>query len=434
MTTNKSFRRFGVVRAFAPALMIAVAISAPVFAQDLELTEEDRIRLEAFKAFQDNIAEFLPTVNKIDPGILPITIPFREVREHVIVDVDFGNGVALPFMFDTGAPTYVTPEIASVHGGDVIVEAGAVAAGNKLTWSPMMRMSDITLGGKLPISDPTGEIGWSSEGAFYCITTNGLIGAPLMRNAVWQINYGTQEITVAAEVGQLDHIDGAIALPFTHKENSSSPTPHVELGVGDGILEFVVDTGGGIPLTINSADLASVGVALAEDAPRTGVLAGGAAGSFEMQLVAQTIPIRFGDTELMVPITVGDGMAPGANGNVGHTFLKNFVVTFDWSTRMIHLDPLFEGNSLPALPEPSAAAIGLEGSEVQVTSVPKGGPADAAGLRLGEVVTKVNGKDITDITPDAFCELTDGEIETITTASGQTYDASRIEGFFGDGQ
>ncbi len=434
MPTNKSPRRCGSVLASAPALLIAMTFAAPVFAQEIELTEEDRAKLEAFKAFQDNIAEFLPTVNKIDPSILPITIPFREVREHVIVDVDFGDGVPRPFMFDTGAPTYVTPEIASVHGGDVIVEAGAMAAGNKLTWSPLMRMSDITLGGKLPVADPTGEIGWSSEGAFYCITTNGLIGAPLMRNAVWQVNYGTQEITIAAEVGQLDHIDGAIAVPFGHKENSPSPTPEIELGVGDGTLKFLVDTGGGIPLTINTADLASVGVTLADDAPRTGVLAGGAAGSFEMQLVAQTIPIRLGDTELMVPVTVGDGMAPGANGNVGHSFLKNFVVTFDWSTRMIHLDPLFDGNALPPLPEPSAAAIGLEGNKVQVTSVPKGGPADQAGLALGEVVTAVNGTDITGITPDAFCELTEGEIDTITTASGQTYDASRIQGFFGDGQ
>ena len=126
-----------------------------------------------------------------------------------------------------------------------------------------------------------------------------------MRNAVWQINHGTQEITVAAKVGQLDHIDAAISIPCTHKENSPSPTPQVELGVGNGTPEFVVDTGGGIPLTIYTADLASVGVVLANDPPRTGVLAGGAAGSFEMQLVAQTVRIRFGETELMVPVTVG---------------------------------------------------------------------------------------------------------------------------------
>lgn len=85
-------------------------------------------------------------------------------------------------------------------------------------------------------------------------------------------------------------------------------------------------------------------------------------------------------------------------------------------------------------PNLRAAAIGLEGNNVQVTSVPKGGPADQAGLALGEVVTAVNGTDITGITPDAFCELTEGEIATITTASGQTYEASRIQGFFGDGQ
>ncbi len=297
-----------------------------------------------------------------------------------------------------------------------------------------MLMSDMTLGGSLPVGSPTGQIGWASEGAFYCITPYGLIGAPLMRNAVWQVDYGAQEITVAANVDQLDHIEGAVALPFTIKDKTLSPSPHVELGVGNGTLEFVVDTGGGIPLTINTADLASVGVALPDGAPTSAALAGGAGGSFEMQLGISTIPIRFGDRELLVPVTVGDGMAPGVNGNVGHTFLKNFVVTFDWSTQTIHLDPLFEGDTLPPLPDPGGAAIGLQGDKLVVNSIPKGGPADLAGLTLGEVVTRVDGTDVTGITPDAFCALSETKLSTITTASGKTYDISPIEGFFRDGQ
>ena len=417
-------------RFVASFLLATVATIGPVSAQDVKITEEDKAKFEIFKEFLKGAPEFLPTVNIIDPTILPVTIPFREVQEHVIVDVDFGDGVALPFMLDTGAPTYVTPKLAAAYGGDVIVESGGLAGGNVITWSPLMRMSDLTIGGKLPVAEPTGEIGWSSEGAFYCVTPNGLIGAPLMRNAVWQIDYNLQEITIAAVIGQLDHIDGAIAVPFTIKENTISPTPRVQLGIGNDTLEFVVDTGGGIPLTINTADLASVGIELPEDAPTSAALAGGAAGSFEMQLAASTILIRFGDTELMVPVTVGDGMAPGANGNIGHTFLKNFVVTFDWSTQNIYLDPLFEGNTLPALPDPSGAGIGLQGDQLLVTSLPKGGAADQAGLTLGETVSKVNGKDVSGITQDEFCELQESILSTITTASGKTYDISPIEGFF----
>lgn len=428
------FRRSGLAGAIAPAVLTAIGLADPAPAQDLQLTGEDHAKLERFKAFQDNIAEFLPTVNRISPGILPVTIPFRDVQQHIVVDVDFGDGKLLPFMLDTGAPTYVTPEIAAAHGGEVIVESGGLAAGNVLVWSPLMRMSDLMIGGQLAVGQPTGEIGWSSDGAFHCITPYGLIGAPLMRNAVWQIDYDAKEITVAADVGQLDHIEGAIKVPFAVKENTLSPTPHIQLGIGSSTLEFVVDTGGGIPLTINTADLAAAGIELPEGAPTTEALAGGAAGSFEMQLAAYTIPIRFGDRELMVPVTAGDGMAPGVNGNAGHMFLKNFVVTFDWSTQIIHLDPTFEGDTLPAFADPPGAAIGMTGKQVQVTTIPKGGPADRAGLALGETITAVNGRDVSGITQEEFCDLQGTVLSTITTESGETYDVAPIEGFFGGSQ
>jgi PDZ domain len=421
-------------RVMTSAVVAALTIATPLFAQEPQLSPEDQAKFDKYKAFRQKIPEILPTVNVIDPGVLPLTIPFREVQEHVVVDVDFGDGVALPFMFDTGAPTFVTPELAAAHGGEVMVETPGFAAGNVLLWSPLMLMSDFTLGGKLPVAKPTGEIGWSSKSPFYCITTNGLIGAPLMRNAVWQIDYGAKEITVAADVSQLDHIDGAIAVPFKVKENTLTPNPYIDLGVGNGTLTFVVDTGGGIPLTINTADFEAVGAELPKDAPTSGALAGGAAGSFEMQISATTIPIRFGDRELRVPVTVGDGMAPGVNGNVGHTFLKNFVVTFDWSTQTIHLDPLFEGDTVPALSDPPAAGIGLQGDKLLVNAIAKGGPADRAGLTLGETVTMVDGNDVRGITQDEYCALSESKPSTITTESGETYDASPIEGFFGGGQ
>ena len=48
----------------------------------------------------------------------------------------------------------------------------------------------------------------------------------------------------------------------------------------------------------------------------------------------------------------------------------------------------------------------------------------------GEVVTAIDGTDVTDISADAFCELRKAPFETVTTASGQSYDAGMLEGFF----
>lgn len=414
----------------AGLVFTVLAASSGAAAQEMEVSDEDKARLAALMAFLDTLGERLPTMDRIDPQTLPVTFPFREVQEHVVVDVAFGDDDRRAFMFDTGAPTLITEEIGEAHAGAVLIEQIAAAGGGKLLWYPVVEVPSITVGGSVVIDNATAEIGWASEGAFYCITRDGLFGASTMRSAIWQVDYGAQEITVAATIDQLDHIDGAIALPFTHKEPTLSPSPIVELGVGDGTLTFIVDTGGGIPLTINSADFAALGLEVPENAPTVASLAAGAGGAFESTVSGVTLPVRFGDTELTTTVVVGDGMAPTTQGNMGHSFLKNFVVTFDWSTRTMYLDPLSDDGSVPPLGDAGSAGMAHTGDEVVVTAIARGGPADAAGLKLGETVTHVDGTDIRGISQADFCTIQDSKPQTITTESGKTYDAASIPGFF----
>ncbi|KRS13526.1 hypothetical protein XM53_06640 [Roseovarius atlanticus] len=423
MTSLFLYRRCGLHAAAIACLLAA----APAASQ--EQTEEDKQKLEAFLKFQANLPSFLPTVNLINAEALPITFPFRMVGEQIVVDVDFGDGVARPFMLDTGAPTFVTEEIGDEHGGETVIEMVTIAGGGVIEWSPMVKFPSVTIAGALEITDVTGGVNWATEGPFYCITRNGLIGSQAMRNAVWQIHYGNEEITVAATVDQLDHISDAIALPFTVKEDGLSPTPWVELGLGDGKLVFIVDTGGGVPLTINSEALAKVGLELPEDAPVAAGISSGAGGDFDTALAGFTAPMMFGDAELLTTAVVGDGLAPTTDGNMGASFLKNFIVTLDWSSQTMYLEPLFEGDRVP-LPGAASVGVGFHGDDLAVTSIAKSGPADEAGLTLGEVVIAINGTDVTDISADAFCELKKTPFETVTTASDQSYDAGMIEGFF----
>jgi predicted metalloprotease with PDZ domain len=126
-------------------------------------------------------------------------------------------------------------------------------------------------------------------------------------------------------------------------------------------------------------------------------------------------------------------MAPTTQGNMGHSFLKNFVVTFDWPSRTMYLDPLSEDGSVPPLGEAASAGIAHDGDKVIVTAIARGGPADEAGLTLGETVTHVDGTDIRGISQADFCEVQESKPQTITTESGKTYDAGPITGFFGGG-
>jgi len=404
----------------------AIAGSSTASAQELKLTDEDRAKLETLNAFLKDLDSFLPTVNKMDDDALPVTFPYRLIQGHIVVDVAFGEDNPLPFMLDTGAPTTVSKAIADKHAGETVVEMGGRAAGNVLMWSPLKSFPHVRIGKSLEVDNVPASIGWDAE-SFFCISRNGLLGASTMRNAVWQINYGDGTVSVARSVEQLDHVAGAIVLPFTHSPVSLSPSPIVELEIGSGKLSFVVDSGGGIPLTINSASLTKVGIELPADAPTTINLAGGAAGNFESQFSGLTIPVGIGGRQIDATVIVGDGMAPSTDGNMGHEFLKNYVVTFDWDNTTMYLDPL-PASKVEAFGTVSGVGFNYMDGHVLVSSIAVEGPAHKAGLQLGEVVTAINGGDVENFSQAELCQFDGMDVSTITTPSG-TYDARKIEGF-----
>ena len=370
-------------------------------------------------------------MNVIDPAQLPASFPFQEIQSHVVVPVAFGDEEPQLFMFDTGAGTFILPEAETAHGGTVIGRTQAEAGGGAMVTNDLLTLkSPMTVGGAVRIDNALVNAPWdASGGALWCVAPAGLFGAPAMNHAVWQVDYGTHQINVAATVDQLEHITDAIAVPFTVQQPALSPTPHVTLPIGTGTLEFLVDTGGGIPIIIDPEALKSVGVEVPADAPAVVSSVTGAGGTFESELPFVEVPITFGDSTLDVPIGVGAGFAPGVAGNIGHEFLKNFVVTFDWSTNTMYLDPIAVDGSIAPLPGSPSAAVGWDGQKMVVSTVAKGGPADKAGIKLGATITAVDGPSVEGATIDDYCTIANGKPKTITTDDGTTYDAATGRGF-----
>ena len=94
----------------------------------------------------------------------------------------------------------------------------------------------------------------------------------------------------------------------------------------------------------------------------------------------------------------------------------------------MYLDPVAADGSFGTA-APTAGSIGWNGTNVVVSKVAKGSPAEQAGMQLGDVVTSVDGKKVA--TRDEFCAVFTGpNPTTIETADGTTYDISPYEDFF----
>jgi membrane-associated protease RseP (regulator of RpoE activity) len=136
--------------------------------------------------------------------------------------------------------------------------------------------------------------------------------------------------------------------------------------------------------------------------------------------------MKLGDTEVTLPVAVGDVVA--GFGNIGNAFLSQFVVTFDWSTKSLYLDPIAADGSVGTA-APYAGGIGWDGKNLVINKVVKGSPAEQAGMKLGDVVSIVDGKKVA--TRHDFCAVITGPHPvTIETADGKTYDIGIDEDFF----
>ena len=360
----------------------------------------------------------------IDQSTLPVTIPFAYVDNHPIVETGFGTAETFPMMLDTGAPLNVSADLVTKFGFPVVGQQQGEAAGGTIT-SDLVGVDTVTLG-NLTVSTVAAITPWVDQtNPLSCLTENGLVGSNVMRDAVWQIDYQAKTVTVTATTDGIDHVTGAIPVPFRTAGDVDGGSPAVAFGVGNDGLIFLVDTGSDGGIITAPKQLESVGVTVPKDAPVVKSLVAGAAGNIPLDIPFVTTTIDLGGKKIDYPVGAAD-IVQGL-GNIGNAFLSQFVVTFDYPNKTIYLDPVSEDGTV-AGPPIKGASVAWDGTKAIVGGLAIGGPADEAGLKLGDVVTAVDGTPITD--RDAFCAYTTGpDPKTISTADG-TFDAGLIDNFF----
>ncbi len=241
---------------------------------------------------------------------------------------------------------------------------------------------------------------------------------------MWQIDYQAKTVTVTASTDGIDHVTDAIAVPF-QRDRALGGSPYTVLGVGNGQLPFLVDTGSPIGIVAGPKELASVGIEFGPDSPTQNAIPVGAAGAQEQDIPWVTTTLDAFGTKFDFPVGQLE-IIPNA-GNIGNAFLSQFVVTFDFPNNTMYLDPISDDGTLVDPPIPGAS-IGWDGTNAIVSTIAVGGEADKAGLKVGEVVTAVDGTPITNRAE--FCAaLNNPDVKTITTEAGD-FDASVVEDFF----
>ncbi len=335
----------------------------------------------------------------------PVVLPFDQVDQHILVKAQLtGVSEPIPLILDSGVRSLVLQR-------------------SLLPQIPLQNQVQITPEATFGLIDQVslGTVQFRQVGAYavafstpgdplQCLSKYGVLGARMMGQGVWRIDYRARTITVAESLTQLIQaeaepvstwLETAIKIPVYLRDNR--PFIHLDLGHGN-LVDAMVDTGwgGSIRLTqghLPDSVLASVPAATVEGQIET--LQG--LNSFEHKIV-QIPNLALGP--LTLPnflVQVSDELSGPGGALIGNDFLHHFVVTIDWPQQTLYLEPIDVVDALYLQVEGYGFQSLVRNQRLVVTGLYHPSPADDAGLQIGDQIMDINGDDYAAIPTDLAC-------------------------------
>ena len=341
------------------------------------------------------VAFAMPTVRPAD-WTLPggrVTVPMRLLNNHIYVDVRIDGHGPFPFLIDTGGHDIVTPQTLAKLGLSQQGSATAAGAGEKTTSSGYTRVASIDVGGAV-VRDQTVLALDFSPADVEGFAVGGMLGVEFINRFIVRIDYGRHEVTLIdpARFTAVERRGAGIAVPFEFYDHM----PQVRGRFGDRPARFNIDTGSRSEVTMTAPAVAAGGLRTLYPAGVT-VTDGWGVGGPSRSYVVRARTLSLGSVVVARPVAGlsdaqhGAFADPNYEGNIGSGLLKRFVVTFDYGRRTMYLAP-------NATPDPDIGRfdrtglwLNLDDDGMKVMDVAAGGPAAAAGIKVGDIVTSLGG-------------------------------------------
>jgi membrane-associated protease RseP (regulator of RpoE activity) len=332
----------------------------------------------------------------ITGGATQTTFPFRLLNNHIYIDAWVNGHGPLLFIVDTGGENLLVPSTARTLGIETEGAMAGTGVGNKAVSVGLAKVKSLKVGNADFQNQVVYVLDFIPNGV-EGVDIKGMLGFTVFKRFVTQIDYGKHEMTLI-EPDHFDPKDAGTPIPFVF----NGDLPEVE-GTFDGIPgKFDIDTGSRAALTLTSPFAKQHGLRAAN--PK-GVVAvdgwgvGGSSRSYVMRGKALTLGL------VKIPGIVtalslqekGSFASPSYQGNIGGDILKRFVVTFDYANHVMYLKPLPQPIADLDTYDRAGMWINAAKGGMAVMDVTAQGPAEQAGIVVGDVITAVNGKPATAI-------------------------------------
>jgi hypothetical protein len=366
--------------------------------------------VSAYQRPAENLHDF-----SIADGAHETTVPFRLANNHVYAQVSVNGSAPRTFILDTGGHSILTPDTAKALGVGARGNVTSAGAGDQLATSGVATVKSLSLGGATLTDQPV-TVELLSPPGVEGVGEGGMIGYEFFARFVTRFDYGNHTVTFI-DKKYFDPKTAGTAVPMRLYHQF----PEI-LGSYDGVPgRFGIDTGSRMPLLLNKFYAQKNGFPPA-GTKTVSAQTGWGVGGPSKSIVFRGGTLKLGDVTIEHPLTMastdkgGAGAVEAFPNNVGGGVLKRYAVTFDYDNSTMYLKPVAGTVDDLDTFDRAGAWFNKDGDNLKVIDLTDGAPAVEAGLKLGDLVTAVDGKTTANIDlPDFRKRLRNDKPGTVVT-------------------
>lgn len=327
-------------------------------------------------------------------------IPFEMRLGLVIIPVTI-NGKTYDFLVDTGAPNLCSKELAAELNLKTVVSQKAGDSQGVKEKLDFVEIPAIYLNGICFKGTGAAVADINKSEVLSCMKADGIIGANLMKEAIWEFDYERQVITVSEKRTSFSIPENAVHVPFSPALTS---TPRVNIsynGVEDKNVTFDTGSNGYF------ASSKEIFKTIKDKNPtlKNAVSHGSSGSGLYGKAAEDTNYIAQIDSTQLGGLLIQNTLVTFEKGarTLGTKFLKNFRVILDWNAREIVLIPVnpFKNSSFESFGfSPFISENKLVVSDLYIDC-----EASAKGIKLGTQILEVDGVDYRYCTQEQWCSI-----------------------------
>jgi len=341
------------------------------------------------------------TKGAVEQKAFKVEIPFEFRLGLIVLKVSI-NGNEYDFLLDTGAPNLISTELAHTLNLDNKISHKVGDSQGKDSELEFASIENISIAGINFLNTGTAISDLKKTKEIACLKVDGLLGANLMKNAIWKFDYENKFITITNSMDSLKLDEKSQKLPFSTKITG---TPVVDLKLNDEIEKgIIVDLGsnGHISLSNTSFDkLIKNNPSVMQTASFGNSTAGlYGYGDLDTTFYAIVPKISFGD--VVLENTLVDFSKNSAR-TIGTKFFKNYDVIINWSDAEISLieHQKYDRKELSSF----GFSVSNNNDTLIVGTIFNNSSAFQAGLKVNDVILDIDDKEYGKIEPEEWCEI-----------------------------